>query len=98
MALLSYSLWQSRFGGSPDALHRQIAFDRRKLEIVGVMGPQGFPAEADVFVSFTWINPETLGRNSANWTWSAGCVRASPWRRRKEIWKPSPRTWAARIP
>ena len=63
VAILSYALWQSRFGGSRDVLHRQITLNQQKLQVVGVMGPQVYPAEADVFVPFTWVDPERLPRN-----------------------------------
>ncbi len=64
VAILSYVLWQSRFGGSRDVLHQQITLDKQKLQVVGVMGPQVYPAEADVFVPFTWVHAENpLPRN-----------------------------------
>ncbi len=63
VAILSYALWQSRFGGAPDVLHRQITLNQQKLQVVGVMGPQIYPAEADIFVPFTWVDPERLTRN-----------------------------------
>ena len=56
-----YALWQSRFGGSPDILRRQITLDGQKLQVVGVMGPDAYPSDADVFVPFTREKP--LPRN-----------------------------------
>ena len=41
VAVISYRLWQHRFGGSPDVIHRQIRLDGENSEIVGVM-PRGF--------------------------------------------------------
>jgi predicted permease len=41
VAVISYSLWQHRFGGSPDVIHRRIRLDGENSEIVGVM-PRGF--------------------------------------------------------
>jgi predicted permease len=67
VAILSYALWQSRFAGSPNVLQRQITVNQQKLRIIGVMGgvmgPQAYPAEADVFIPFTWVDPQRLARN-----------------------------------
>jgi predicted permease len=37
--ILSYHVWQSHFGGSPDVIGRTIVFEERALPIVGVLGP-----------------------------------------------------------
>jgi putative ABC transport system permease protein len=58
VAILGYGLWQTRFGGSRDVLDRPITFNRQSLRVIGVMGPDVFPADADVFVPFTLANPE----------------------------------------
>jgi predicted permease len=41
VAVISYDLWQHRFGGSADAVHRQIRLDSEQYDIVGVM-PRNF--------------------------------------------------------
>ena len=64
VAILSYALWQSRFGGSLDILHRQINLNKQSLQVVGVMGPDVYPNEAEVFLPFTRISPDKpLPRN-----------------------------------
>ena len=37
VALISYNLWQHRFGGARDIVHRQIRLDSEQYDIVGVM-------------------------------------------------------------
>jgi predicted permease len=41
VAIIGYGLWQRRFGGARDVLHRQIRLDGVNCDIIGVM-PQGF--------------------------------------------------------
>jgi len=64
VAILGYTLWQTRFGGSREVLDREITLNQQKLQVIGVMGPDVFPPDADVFVPFTRVNPEKpLPRN-----------------------------------
>jgi putative ABC transport system permease protein len=39
VAVLSYSLWQRRFGGDPAILNRKVRLNGRDTEIIGVMPP-----------------------------------------------------------
>lgn len=49
VALLSYGLWRSRFGGDPKALGKTIHIDGVDTEIIGVLGPDfEFPNLAHV--------------------------------------------------
>ena len=41
VCILSYGLWQRRFGGDPQVLGKKILIDQVPMEVVGVM-PQGF--------------------------------------------------------
>ena len=49
-ALLSYRLWQDRFGGDPNIAGRTIQTNQTTLTVVGVMPPGfGFPDRTDVW-------------------------------------------------
>jgi len=54
VALLSYGLWQSRFGGSKDILGKPITLDSQPATVIGIM-PAGFQViqPADVYLPFT---------------------------------------------
>ena len=50
VAVISYSLWQRRFGGSPQAIEQQLTFEGKSYTIVGI-APAGFrlDGEADIY-------------------------------------------------
>jgi putative ABC transport system permease protein len=57
VAVISYGLWQRRFGGTPDILNRRLTGPLGEIEIVGVMPPTfGYPVGAsqptDVWVPY----------------------------------------------
>lgn len=67
LAILSYSLWQSRFGGNPAVIGRTIKVDGFNREVVGVMPPDfHFPSAA----AQIWIPVEV--DNSDNSFWAFG--------------------------
>jgi putative ABC transport system permease protein len=58
--LLSYGLWQSRFGGSPDVVGQTVQLDDRQFTIVGVM-PQDFAFPTREARAWTaWAVPQLL--------------------------------------
>ncbi|HYB59854.1 MAG TPA: ABC transporter permease [Methylomirabilota bacterium] len=48
VVVLSYSYWQTRFGGDPNIIGRPASFDGRPVTIIGV-GPKGFDGIFPVF-------------------------------------------------
>ena len=57
VVVISYGLWQRRFGGAADVVNRQITFNGHTATVVGVM-PAGFnyPHETDMWYAFL-LNP-----------------------------------------
>ncbi|HEV3218841.1 MAG TPA: ABC transporter permease [Candidatus Acidoferrales bacterium] len=58
--MLSYSLWQSRLGGDPNALGKTITLDGRNFTIVGVLPPNyRSPDKTDVLLPIgTWASDD----------------------------------------
>lgn len=77
VALISYRLWQRRFGGNPDALGKTLRFDKFSLLIVGVMpGSFAFPDHSvDVWVPVPLDAPYSQSRDS---TWFTVISRLKP--------------------
>ena len=72
-ALLSWGLWQRRFGGDPQILGKTIQINRHPLTIVGVM-PQrfdGLTGNADLWVPMStagaFLYPEILEEAGNHW-------------------------------
>src|SRR5215213_1413132 len=63
VAVLSYGLWQRRYGGDPKIVGKTIAVNGQVATIVGVM-PQGFeyPREAQLWSPVPFKGPETSQR------------------------------------
>ena len=49
VAIISYGLWQRRFGGRPDAIGGRLVFEGKTYTITGVAGHVGLDGDADVF-------------------------------------------------
>jgi putative ABC transport system permease protein len=55
VAMLSYGLWQSVFGGDPGIVGRSIALDGRQHTVVGVIGPEFYSAHIFSVQPGLWV-------------------------------------------
>jgi hypothetical protein len=66
--ILSYGLWQRRFGGDPSVVGQQIALDGESFTIIGVM-PPGFTvrtvelseSRAELWMPFSFVPGDRIG-------------------------------------
>ena len=65
VALITYGLWQRRFGGSDDAIGKSMYIDNASYQIVGILPPGlQFEAPVDLWVPLTTTDPDVNVRNS----------------------------------
>jgi putative ABC transport system permease protein len=57
VCILSYGLWQHRFGGSPDVIGKTLMLDDSTIEVVGVM-PSTFPWQSTEIWVPVGLNPQ----------------------------------------
>jgi putative ABC transport system permease protein len=61
VAVLSYGLWQRRFGSDPGILHRQIPIDGESYSVIGVAPPEVEP-RTQIWLPLPWdFPPESRG-------------------------------------
>jgi len=59
VALISEKLWRRKFAADPAILGRAIRLEAESFTIIGVLPTrQAFPEWADVWLPFSWIDPE----------------------------------------
>jgi putative ABC transport system permease protein len=66
VAVLSYGLWQKRFGGDASVLNKTISLDGKAYEVIGVMPRTfSFPHKADLWVPMNFdADPEMKWRRA----------------------------------
>jgi putative ABC transport system permease protein len=62
VVVISFSLWQSRFGGDPGILNGDLRLDGRPYRIIGVLPPGSFDRGEAVFWKPLIFSPEQLNR------------------------------------
>ncbi len=67
VVLLSYGLWQSRYGGDKSIIGRSILMDGAKTSVIGVM-PAGFalPQRRNQFIVPTHFTPQNLNNRGSH--------------------------------
>jgi putative ABC transport system permease protein len=67
VAVLSYGLWQKRFGGDPNIVSKTVMLDGKKIEVMGVM-PQdfSFPAATELWVPINFDSSPDLKQRKAH--------------------------------
>ncbi|HSR52540.1 MAG TPA: ADOP family duplicated permease [Acidobacteriota bacterium] len=85
VVVISESLWETRFGSSPDILGRTVFINTHAFEVVGVM-PSSFRGSYDIFTSDLWaplamyeqVRPRGLSRERWGWGWLNITGRLAP--------------------
>jgi putative ABC transport system permease protein len=55
VVVLSYALWQRRFGADPAILNQKITLDNRNVTVIGVMPPQfQYPLGVEIWLPFSF--------------------------------------------
>jgi predicted permease len=66
VTLLSYAFWQSRFGGRPDVLGRQIKISKVEYTVIGVL-PKDFSGSGGERNPVAWVPITTYAANEFTW-------------------------------
>ena len=73
--VLSYGLWQSKFGGDPNIIGKQAQVNGRSLTIVGVMGKNfSYPIAANLWVPLAWSAEDKADRHH-NYVFPVGLLK-----------------------
>jgi putative ABC transport system permease protein len=73
--VLSYSFWQTQFGGDPDVLQRDLVIDGEPHKIIGVLPAGSFDRDEAVFWKPLIFAPEQMNREQ-HWWLVVGRLRA----------------------
>jgi putative ABC transport system permease protein len=77
VAVLSYGLWQKRFGGDPEIINKRVTLDNKSFEVIGVM-PRDFefPATAEVWLPLNFDAHPGLKQRKAHFLRPIGRLKA----------------------
>jgi predicted permease len=74
VVVLSYSFWQTRFGGDPDVLKRDLTIDSEPHRIIGVLPPGSFDRDEAGFWEPLIFAPDQMNRGQ-HWLRAVGRLR-----------------------
>lgn len=104
LAVLSYGLWQQQFGGSKEALGRNLMMDDRTYTVIGVMPPGfRFPfADTEVWEPVTahpyWTRNRTAPRSDSPWLVLGRLKHGVAWSRAQQEMNDIARNLRAQFP
>ncbi|HSQ24417.1 MAG TPA: ABC transporter permease [Pyrinomonadaceae bacterium] len=77
VAVLSYGLWQKRFGGDPGIINRGVTLDDKSFEVIGVM-PRDFefPATTEIWLPLNFDGPPGMKQRKAHFLRPIGRLKA----------------------
>jgi putative ABC transport system permease protein len=77
VTILSYELWQTRFGGNPGIVNQRITLDNKSFEVLGVMPKDlTFPQPADLWVPLNFDGSPDLKVRAAHFLRPLGRLKA----------------------
>jgi len=77
VAVLSYALWQKRFGGDPAIVNKTVTLDGRTFEVIGVMPRDfSFPQTAELWVPINFDYSPEMKQRKAHFMRPIGKLKA----------------------
>jgi putative ABC transport system permease protein len=79
VVLLSYGLWQRRFGGQPSILNQNLTLNNKSYQVIGIM-PQGFayPNRVEMWVPVGQLSDQASWKQRGNHPGLYGVARLKP--------------------
>src|SRR5206468_4084795 len=79
VTVLSYGLWQRRFGGDPNILDQQLTLNGRSFTVIGIMPPDYlFPSRAELWTPVGQSAKDPGWENRGNHPGLYGMARLKP--------------------
>jgi putative ABC transport system permease protein len=77
VAILSYALWQSRFGGDTGIINKRITLDDKSFQVIGVMARDfEFPARTEIWLPLNFDGSPGMKQRKAHFLRPIGRLKA----------------------